>query len=161
MGDAEKHLAERLQVEAEFDLPLRLSALVQSERWPANEDAARQQNLRSLVSADRIRQFAPEEDMIFLQPPPFHTLAAEASWAAAEFWREDGALEEVDPERALVIGDFGLGSDAPIILQYGQTDEPPSVWRLKWAADPDNKKFTHWVEVARTFDEFAEMLGLD
>ena len=109
-------------MEAKFDLPLRLSALLQSGRWPADRATAQKQNLRSLVSADRIRQVAPEEAMIYLEPPPFHTLAAESSWAAAEFWREHGALDEVNPERALVIGDFGLGSENSFLPKRAVAD---------------------------------------
>lgn len=56
-----------------------------------------------------------------------------------------------------MIGDFGLGSDSPIILDYAQDSTNPPVFRLRWGQNGHNE----WVPGARDFDEFAIMLGLD
>jgi hypothetical protein len=68
-----------------------------------------------------------------------------------------GALDQIEPERALIIGDFGMGSDAPIILDYRNADSDPPVLRLRWSEGRDNNA---WVRCAASFDEFADMLGL-
>lgn len=69
--------------------------------------------------------FAPEESAIFLYAPPFHTVAAyiegvKKRFGVDRFWATYAALESISPELALVIGDFGLGPDAPIVLDYRQ-----------------------------------------
>jgi hypothetical protein len=69
-------------------------------------------------------------------PSPFHTIADEAKGKMlALFWSKFGALEMISPKDALIIGDFGLGSDSPIILDYRDgTSDPPVLW-LRWAND--------------------------
>jgi hypothetical protein len=67
-----------------------------------------------------------------------------------------GALDEIAPEKALIIADFGLGSDAPIVLNYSVYSNNPPVFRLRWGPDG----LTTWVQAADGFGEFAEMLGL-
>src|SRR5687768_9106561 len=88
-----------------FEIPLRLSALVRDGRWPADAAQPNRQNGRSLVTVERIQRFAPEEHAIYLQAPPFHTLAEEVGDPTAKFWLECGALHQIDPSRALVLGD--------------------------------------------------------
>ena len=75
---------------------------------------------------------------------------------AGDFWERFGALHQIVPEKALIIGDFGLGSDAPIVLDFAKDASNPPVLRLRWGSDQRND----WVLGARDFDEFAEMLGL-
>jgi hypothetical protein len=72
-----------------------------------------------------------------------------------DFWTKWGALNEIEPELALDIGDFGLGSDSAVVLDYRKAD--PSVIRLVWRKPDPNT----WVLCAGTFDEFADMLGLE
>jgi len=62
-----------------------------------------------------------------------------------------------DPERALLIGDFGLGSDSPIILDYARNPSRPPVLRLRWGPQGQGNE---WVQGACDFEEFAEVLGL-
>ena len=100
-------------------------------------------------------RLAPGESELFLEPPPFRTLATEIT-GNPQFWAEHGALDEIDPELALVIGDFGLGSDAAIVLDYRRSADEPAVLGLAWS-DEGN----HWVELAASFDEFVRLLRLD
>ena len=141
-------------------LPTRLTDLLAAGLWPANASIATAQNLKSLVAPDRIRQFAPEEDRIYLQAPPFHTIADEVAGSTeivkADYWKKFGALDQIDPERCVILGDFGLGSDAPIILNYALDPTNPPVFRLRFL--PDRK--TEWVQIAQNFDEFVTLLGL-
>lgn len=138
-------------------IPVRLAALLDAGLWPRNDREASAQNLRPLVSPDRVRLFAPEENTVYLQPPPFPTLAQEAGVPVKPFWSRFGALDQIKPECALIIGDFGLGSDAPIILDYRNAAAGPSVLRLRWSERGDQNQ---WIQCVATFEEFADLLGL-
>jgi hypothetical protein len=139
-------------------LPAGLTRLIGAGVWPsANGPSMVAQQFRPLVSADRVRRFAADESLICLQAPPFPTVAQERSaGGAGDFWERFGALHQIVPEKALIIGDFGPGSDAPIVLDFARDASNPPVLRLRWGADKRND----WVQGARHFDEFAEMLGL-
>lgn len=78
------------------------------------------------------------------------------SKGSSEFWLKHGALHQISPEKALIIGDFGDGSDTAIILDFGSQMMDPPVLRLRW--NPDRS--TEWVKVANGIDEFSSMLGL-
>jgi hypothetical protein len=109
------------------------------------------------MSANRVRRFAKEESLICLQPPPFTTIAQQQAAGGTDgFWKRFGALDQIVPEKALIIGDFGLGSDSPIILDFARNASNPPVLRLRWGPNRCNE----WVQGARDFDEFAAMLGL-
>ncbi len=58
---------------------------------------------------------------------------------------------------ALDIGDFGLGSDAPIFLAYREDAAIPRVLRLRWPSPTDGHQ---WVVMAPDFDTFVQALGL-
>ena len=139
-------------------VPDKVVALARHGVWPTSENA-RLQNLRPLVSAERVRAFAPEEDRIYLRPiAEMRTVATEAE--SNRFWSEHGALSEIDATHSLIIGDFGLGSDAPIIAAFTSRTQQPSVWRLSWSIDAARNVSTTWVRCAETFDAFIEALGL-
>ena len=59
--------------------------------------------------------------------------------------------------RILDIGDFGLGSDAPILLDYRGDVANPRVIRLRWAG---GGKGNEWVVMAPDFSSFVAALGL-
>ncbi len=134
-------------------IPAALSSLIGAGAWPTTE-SANSQNLRPLATPEDVDRLAPGERSIFLNPPPFSTLASEIA-ANPQFWDEHGALIEIDPQLALVIGDFGSGSDAAIVLDYRRTSEEPSVMRLAWGSQGNS-----WVEIAPTFEAFARLLRL-
>jgi hypothetical protein len=141
----------------EFRIPDLLAELISKGIWPANGKLAMSQNLRSLVAPERVRLFAAEEKIIYLLPPPFHTIAEEVSrGGAGDFWERFGALEQIVPSKAVVIGDFGIGSDAPIVLNYAKSLSEPPVYRLRWGPNTQ----TNWVQGAASFEEFATILGL-
>jgi hypothetical protein len=141
-------------------LPTLLTDLIAAGVWPADGSAVWAQYLRRLVSVERVRKFAAEENEINLFSPPFHTIADELASASVvvvnEFWKRYGALDEIIAEKALILGDFGLGSDAPIILNYALDAFEPPVFRLRWVPNQPNR----WVQGARNFDEFVSLLGL-
>jgi hypothetical protein len=137
-------------------IPPRLTALIEAGVWPRDYDAARLQNAAPIVPSARVRAMAPDERMLYLQPPPFRTVA-EDLLDNERFWRDWGALDQIDPAAALILADFELGSDACVILDY--RDAVPPVLRLRWPGGGDGKN-NEWVRCARTFDEFVELLGL-
>ena len=111
-------------------LPKRLLSLIDSGLWPRTPAEAMHQNIRSLVSKERIQAFAPDEDRIYLVSPPFTTVATRMTHND-KFWSKFGALEQISPDLSVFIGDFGLGSDSPILLDYRHDAFAPSVLRLK------------------------------
>jgi hypothetical protein len=104
-----------------------------------------------------VGRFASDESLICLQPPPFWTIAQErASGGAGDFWERFGALDQITPEKAVIIGDFGIGSDSPIILDFARDAVNPPVLRLHWRSGQRNQ----WIQGAKDFDEFIAVLGL-
>ena len=140
-------------VSDDLPIPSALANLIEIGAWPTIE-SANSQNLRPLATPEALHRLAPGESSLFLDAPPFSTLACEVA-ASPQFWKEHGALKEIDPELALVIGDFGSGSDTPIVLDY-RRDPEPSVKRLAWSSEGN-----YWVEVAPTFEAFAQALTWD
>ena len=155
---------------ANLPLPKRLLALIDSGLWPRTSKEAMRQNIRSFVSKERVQVFAPEEERIFLVSPPFSTVAARMD-KGDTFWSSFGALEQISPELAVFLGDFGPGSDSPILLDYRLDVSAPVEIRLKLKSirgetmTNGRKKVIGWANVwlrcADTFDEFADMLGLE
>jgi hypothetical protein len=135
-----------------FSLPPELQLLIATGVWP-NSDNELRQNLKPVVSVDAIQKFASDEDGLYLHPPPFYTVAVCAM--RNSFWGEHAAPSQLDFTSALVLGDFGLGSDAPIVLDYSNDRDNPSVKRLQWRSDGNR-----WVEVCETFAEFAALLEM-
>ena len=140
-------------------LPPRLVRLIAIGVWPsASGPAMTVQQFNPLVAPERVQFFAADESLICLQLPPFHTIADEVSGGGAgDFWQRFGALNQIVPEQALVIGDFGMGSDSPIILDFAANHSNPPVLRLRWHSECQH---TEWVQGAKDFNDFANMLGL-
>ncbi|WAS96886.1 hypothetical protein [Nannocystis punicea] len=140
-----------------MDLPLPplLVLLIDQGRWPRTREEALGQHRRPWVELTRIHALAPEEDGLYLARPPFVTVRAEM--ARNPFWGDP--LSDpggIDPDLALVLGDFGLGSDAPILLDYRLDLAQPQVLRLLWSRSEGNR----WVVAAPDFAGFAAALGL-
>ena len=144
-----------MEPESNLPLPTRLRHIIETGRWPKTHDEEIHQNIRSLVPKERIQSFAPEQDRIYLFRPPFRTIAQRMSGAEGAFWSRWGALGEIAPDLALDIADFGLGTDSAIVLDY-RLQNPPVI-RLVWRKPEPNE----WVRCADSFDEFADLLGLD
>lgn len=137
----------------DLPLPPALIDLIDSGVWPTSATAA-SQNLTPVAAPEDVERVAPGERALFLEPPPFRTLAEEIADNPG-FWDEHGVLGDIDPDRALVIGDFGPGSDAVLVLDYRTSADDPTVVRLAWT-----DVGTRWVEVAPTVDDLVRRLGL-
>jgi hypothetical protein len=139
-----------------LEVPQLLYELLASGRWPRDASEAQAQNLKPLVALERLRALAPEEQNIFLFPPPFSTVRQQCAFE--EFWTWPVAAPDgIDFDLALVIGDFGLGSDAPILLDYREDAANPRVLRLRWSAHGRDNK---WVLMAPDFRSFVDGLGI-
>lgn len=138
-------------------IPKELLDLLESGRWPRSVDEENQQNLRALISEERVRNLAAEESRIFLYSPPFTTIASEIRGSGKSFYAQWGALPQIVPALAIVIADFGLGSDSPIILDYRMSPTSPQVLRLRWS-EPGQEN--NWAMMTPDFRTFVEALGL-
>jgi hypothetical protein len=143
-----------------LEVPALLEALILAGRWPRNAREAMAQESHPLVPSECVRQFAPGNTSIYFMAPPFRSIATEVALRTANdrFWAQYGALNQISPARSLIIGDFGIGSDSPIILDFRESN-PPVLW-LKWPEIGPPNLNTRWIEGAITFDKFAQMLGL-
>jgi hypothetical protein len=154
----------------DLSLPKRLLKLIETGRWPKTQAEELHQNIHSLVSKERIQSFAPEQDRIYFVRPPFSTVATRMGHED-KFWTRFGALEQIAPELSVFIGDFGLGSDSPILLDYRHDISSPAVIRLKLnpllgETMPNGGKkvlgwANAWLRCADTFEAFADLLGLE
>jgi hypothetical protein len=139
-----------------WPIPALLNHLIAIGFWPARGNENRQ-NLENLVSTELIRGFAPEEEHIFFYPPPFTTIAERISHGD-DFWKR----EEANPggivfENCVLIGDFGLGSDAPIVLDYTADPSEPEVKRLRWGSKFSENR---WIVAASSFGSMCKVLEL-
>jgi len=143
-----------------LEIPKPLQSLVDTGRWPLNADDCGKQDERNWVDAETVKQVADDEERIYFYPPPFLTIAASFSVRGqTEIWKSDlSAPNEIHFDRAIIIGDFGIGSDSPIILDYQDSLINPPVKRLKWGPGP--KCVNHWEKIAESFQEFSDILNL-
>lgn len=85
-------------------------------------------------------------------PPPFRTVSEDAE-GNPRYWQDYGALQQIDPTEAVLIADFGPGSDAVLVVDF-RTD-PPQVLRLVWSEEGNR-----WMPVASTVPALRQLLGL-
>ena len=108
----------------------------------------------SRVPVDVARRWDPVSGGIHLIDRP-HPLSLDV--AAVPLLDELWNLVDVDPAQLLVIADFGLGSDNPIVLDLSIS---PAVGLTQQWTDPPPAR-PSWVTIAETFDDFAAALGLE
>jgi hypothetical protein len=144
---------------AGLPIPKRLADLIQQGLWPRTKAEELMQNSKPLVPKERIHLFAPDEDKIYFVRPPFSTVDERSRGGEQTFWSTFAAAEDISPKLSVFIGSFGLGSDSPIVLDYRRDGVNPPVIRLKWRKAVGLPNV--WIRCADSFDEFADMLGLD
>jgi hypothetical protein len=140
-----------------WTIPERLEYLIKMGIWPATPEQAGAWGAKAPVSTEVAGCFAEGETEIYFDPPPFRTISERIA-AGESFWTViDADPSGIDPASSVLIGDFGPGSDSPIILDYRENPADPFVKYLRWGARaPENR----WVTGASSFDEFCEMLEL-
>ena len=143
----------------ELLLPVALLALIDGGAWPRSEREANQQNRTyGPIPEEAVCKLVPGEERIYLFWPPFSTIAERMARGESEYWLDFGDLDQIDPKRALLIGDFGLGSDAAIILDY-QRPGPPRVLRQVWGAKGCMRP--RWELFFPNFTDFAKAFALE
>jgi hypothetical protein len=139
-----------------IEIPRLLTRLIAEGRWPTTRTEVGEQSRQPLVSEERVRLLAPEESLIHLNAPPFLTVREDALQNSAwcEPWSDPSGI---DFDLAVYIGDFAIGSDSAILLDYRESLDHPRVIRLRWSANGRDNK---WVLMAGDFATFVNVLGL-
>jgi hypothetical protein len=132
-------------------IPPLLETLIKENKWPAKG--------RFLIDLGpaAAHRLSERDDQLVLVPPPFHTIADEVQ--GGNHWWNDFLINvgEIDYSLAVIIADFGLGSDSVVILYYGHGPEP-TVLYLEW---PEHSTDLHaWTLTHNSFEELASDLAL-
>jgi hypothetical protein len=138
-----------------LQIPSDLVALIEVGRWSSPRSLAG--NMVDL-GREKARRLSPEFDQLVLMPPPFFTIADDVA-GGNKFWTRDlSNFGEIDYSKAVIIADFGLGSDSPVILYYDNGAEP-TVMYLRWLIN-DGSTSHSWVTTHKSFKQFAMDVGL-
>lgn len=110
-------------------LPTELVRLIREGRWPRTAEEAEKQTRHPLIAPDRYQRFDSHAPFFFA--PPFFTLQQRID-SGERFWLDSiAAPSEISHSLAVDLGDFGIGSDAAIVLDYSEDRAAPSVKYLK------------------------------
>jgi len=147
----------------EYEMPPLIDDMLRQGRWPDSPGYGR----HPTVAGKLVEAIAPGEHEIWLDAPPFHTVDRDN----LEWFEQFRKADQIDFAKAVILGDFGPGSDAPVVLDF--SDDPPRVKALRITAYPnalagmapwpEGANFClegHWVTLASSFEEFVELLGL-
>lgn len=139
-------------------IPDLLNKLILNGEWP---DDYWSQETSPIVSKDDIPKAFPDFDMIVLQPPPFHSIAEDIN-SGNKFWVNDLTnYGEIDYCKAVIIADFGSGSDSPIILYYDNIELSPKIMFLRWSFSNNGENVHHsWVCSHASFEDFVNDIDL-
>ncbi len=139
----------KMEIVADFELPASLHRMIQDASWGTVD-----QGCDERISPEVAQQWDPHASGIHLLARP--TVLADDLRTVPEL-EELWNVTDIDPASCLIIGDFGLGSDNPIVLDF--SDDPPSVRAQRWH-DKEPSRVPMWITIAATFDEFVTQLGL-
>jgi hypothetical protein len=144
---------------AMLQIPTLLEKMIATGRWPRTAQEQLAQNRRPLVSPERVMALAPDDrGILCLYTPPFAPVGRRNDPKDFYNWPSTDP-SGIDYEMAIMIGDFGLGSDAPIALDYHEDMTNPRVIRLRYNLDC-SPQIGKWVVMAPDFSSFVEALGL-
>ncbi len=142
----------------QLQLPASLQKLIDSAVWPVAANSVVRQELNTLLGLQAARKLSPIDDKIILMPPPFHTIADEVA-GGNSFWTDFLTnVGAIDYAKALIVADFGMGTDSPIILYYDTPE--PSVLYLHWSGGGSIPLKHTWVRTHPSFDAFAKDVEL-
>ena len=134
----------------DFKIPSDLCKLIEKGKWPSTIE---EQNLEPIIGKSEAEKISPNDTEMVLMVPPFHTIADELE-DGNDWWKWGlKNVGEIEYEKAVIIGDFGAGSDSPIILYYSDEKEP-KVMYLKWEGNGGDIKHS-WVCTHESFKEFV------
>jgi hypothetical protein len=146
----------------EFEIPAIVDEMLRLGTWPS--DDARWWESRA--PEQLVRAILPDEGCFCLFSPPFRTLEDDQRMSRSRWWKQflDRCRhpDEVDYSKAVMVADFGPGSENPVVLDYRHT--PPEVMALSFTfhrdRDPGQELEGHWVVLASTLEELLDKLGL-
>ena len=143
----------------DLEIPALLVELIDRGVWPRSAEEVNSQNLQPILGKEAARMLSPDDDRIVLMAPPFHTISDEVRGGNI-FWNKDLTnVGEIDYGKAVIVADFGFGSDSPIILYYAKENQIPVVMCLRWQGN--GADITHaWIQTHSTFGQFATDVGL-
>lgn len=156
--DESKNNQNRFVYLGSFDILSELKMLIEQGEWPQAGSNRFDQETNPIVGTEVTKRIWPNEEKIILTPPPFHTIKDEVDHGNT-FWTEFLTnVGEIDYSIALIIADFGAGTDSPIILYYD--DDDPSIMYLKWSGGGQFPLKHSWICTHNSFNEFARDVGL-
>ena len=145
-------------IETSHLIPELLEKLVREKIWPDNKISVNVQEDSPLIGIEIVKQISPDDRKLILMIPPFHTIQDEIN-DGHKFWTSElSNVGEIDYSNALIIADFGIGSDSVVILYLDEALEP-CVKYLKWSGMGQNVTHT-WEHVDDNFRNFAIRIGL-
>lgn len=144
-----------MMMTSDLPIPSLLADLIRSGKWtPTGTLCGGMFNLGDSAA----HRLSVDDNQLILMPPPFHSIGDEVLDGNAWWMTDLTNVGQIDYERALIIADFGMGSDSPIILYYETTSEPVVMY-LKWTWH--GRKPSHsWKQTHSSFEDFAADVGL-
>jgi hypothetical protein len=149
----------------EFELPAIVGEMLRLGTWPTDDS---DYFVVSPVPEHLVRAVLPDESGFCLLAPPFRTLELDERISHSRWWKKwlEGFrhTDEIDYSKAVMVADFGPGSENPIVLDYRRT--PPQVMALACVFHRDapgsgrGEWEGHWVVLASTLEELLDKLGL-
>lgn len=142
-----------------MQLPPELMTLIDQAIWPISGEATSNSATNQRVDRKQLARLIPDESGIHFYSPPFLTILEEIARGSAYWKMPETVVDQIAPEKALILGDFGHGSDTVLALDYRSSLTEPSVMRLQWALS-NPKQNNRWVLVSPSFGEFCRTIGL-
>ena len=147
----------------DFELPSIVDELLRAGTWPTHNS-----DYVSRASEHLVRAVLADESCFCLLAPPFRTLEQDENISQNLWWKNwlEGFRHpsEIDYSKAVMVADFGPGSENPIVLDYRSS--PPQVMALtvRFHREAPNSARGewegHWVVLASTLEELLDKLGL-
>lgn len=144
-------------------LPTSLIALITNGAWPTSENS-QWQNLKPIYRNERAYKDRFCMETLYLYPPPFRLVAHDIEQHPV-FWKDEALIEYfgqplelgIEPTQSLIIGDFGPGTDAVLILDYQHDQSNPRVMGMDYGEVSNQKG---WTLLAKSINEFCQYIGL-
>lgn len=141
----------------DLELPPIIMDLIAAGRWKMPTNPA----LLGLFFRDFGSPCETSGPKLFL--PPQMQFETNGILKQSPFWNGKAnpinAPGDIDPARTVLIGDTGIGWDAPIALDYRKMPNSPSVLWLRWPQGNEPWPFC-WIQISQTVQTFAETLKL-
>ncbi|OZG69944.1 hypothetical protein BTA51_28605 [Hahella sp. CCB-MM4] len=142
------------------ELPPKLLRLISNSWWPMENSDIIEQDVSPHVSKNLVKALMPEEEKVCFYPYPFLTFQKyiDDGYEFCSLSTENGG--NIIPSKVLVIGDFGIGSDALLAVDYSDENSEPRIIKQMWVETDCVSEPAHWRVVSDTVEEFFAALEL-